>query len=448
MPSLAVRRKRELDLKLASLQKEFDEWTVRTTNEPMRRHYSQVKRLTRTLNTFLDLMTASAGWKSPTDDMVLAKGAAWEKRILTAHAIWEVFRSKLMQRGEPLFQQRLLAYDDLTWACYEPAMKHYSETPREPPLVYLNSTWSAFLRRRNVAFDKEIIDGKDAGSALNQEDYQATLKRLPIPLLGLPWFQVSHAPSALLVAHEVGHAIEFDFDLTDRIRTALSNAALTHRLDWEACASEVFADVYGCLCLGRYFAGALLDLIVADKEVVENDVTFAVYPPRVYRVEIALSTLRFLGLHSAATDVRATWEAEYGPMQTTTDLTEDAEKVVAAICGVGGMNLGAIMRPPAADIATLALYAAQKNKTNVAKESDARVLFSALRHVYEGGTPAEFARASDLLLQQVVEGYSSAFRYRGGPAPTQKHIDAALDALVEKDAATGRELEQLFGLDE
>jgi hypothetical protein len=447
MTPLAQRRRQELDLKLKSLEDELKAWADRTTREPMRRHYSQVARLTTVLNTLLESMKTSTGWKAPTDDIVLAKAAAWEKRILTAHAIWELFRSKLAQRSEVYFQEQLLAYDDLAWACYEPAMTRFAKVPKEPPLLYLNSTWSAFLRPRDTTFEKELEQGKDAGAAIDAQDYRTTIQKLPFPLLALPWFQVAHAPSALLIAHEVGHAVEFDFDLTSAIDNALKGAQLQHAADWRGASSEVFADLYGCLCLGGYFAGSLLDLIVADRTVVAADDQFARYPPRAYRMELAVRALDFLGLSADALRVRQTWETVYGPTTQLPGYTADAEQVVKAIYGENGMNLSTLIRPPDANIAAVAQYAAQGNSKDVERYTDARVLFCALRHVYENGTPAGLTRASPLLLKQVGHANAAMFRYRGAPVASQTDTDAKLAALEASDRAAGKELETLLGFE-
>lgn len=454
MQPLTARRKRELDVKLASLRGELESWEQRTEVPPMRRHRSQVRRLKCTVLALLDAMAASDAWKQSAEEVILAKAASWEKRLLTAHAIWEVFRSKLLQRSDDRFRQRLIAYDDLAWVCYEPAMTRYSTVAREPPLVYLNSTWSAFLIRRDAAFGREVHEGRDTMLALREADYQTTLKTLPIPLLALPWFQIEHPPSALMIAHEVGHAVEFDFALTDRIRDALRDAALDFESEWLACASEVFADLYGCLCLGRHFADTLLDLLVADKAAVESEDAFGTYPTRAFRVQLMVKALTFLGRSGEATAVRETWEAVYGPPAALADHDEDADRVVAAIYGEPVQNgarrlgLATLITPPTANIPAIAQYASQGNKTELAKTTDARALFCALREVYESSPPQVFSKASDLLLAQVVQRHDLAFRSRSGTVSTRGDLDARTDALADDDRAAARAIETLLGLED
>ena len=447
MPPLAERRRRELTVKLQTLKRELGDWQTSTSQPPFRRHFSQVARIKTMLDGLLESMEKSSEWQNPTDAIVLTRAAEWERRILTAHAIWEVFRSKLAQRFDTHFQMRLAACDDLAWACYEPAMKKLSTATREPPLLYLNSTWSAFLRRRDVAFDKDVEAGKDARELLDETDYRTTLKKLPVPLLGLPWFQVAHLPSALLIAHEIGHAVEFDFDLTAKIASALRAAGLQHEADWLGCASEVFADLYGVLCLGSYFAGSLLDLLAGDPAFIAGEDAFGVYPTRAYRVELAVYALTALGQDADAQAVRTAWESQYGAMQRLVDYRDDAKKVVDSIYGSNGMHLTAVITPPAGNIPAVAQQAAGNQTVKLADQSDPRVLFAALRYAYENETENRAAQAATLIVQQVVNKNAGVFRFRGTEVAKQSDVQQQLAAIEKDDLAMGRDLARLLRLE-
>jgi hypothetical protein len=448
MQPLIDRRKRELSLKLQSLEKELEAWETRTTQPPLRRHFSQVRRLKATLEGLLDSMSASAAWKNPTDEIVLQKASVWERRILTAHAIWEVFRGKIAQRDDERFRAQLMACDDLAWACYEPAMVKFSTARREPPLVYLNSTWSAFLRKRNVPFEKDVQAGKDARDVLDEDDYVGTLKQLPIPLLGLPWFQVAHLPSTMIIAHEIGHAVEFDFDLTSKIAAALDNAGLAFTDDWKGAASEVFADLYGCLCLGEHFANALLDLLVAGKSFVAAETDFDFYPTRAHRVELTAKALEHLGLGNAAAQIRSTWEEAYGPLAPLLSRGKDVQKVVEAFYGTPGIDLASVIKPPTEDIEALAQAAGYGNRTALEVRGDARTFFCALRYVYDNQDESEFPVASEVIVDRVLEGYADVFRFRGTPVKTQEEVEKQVEAMKAEDVEAGKRLAKRLGLED
>ena len=100
--TLPERRKRELDRKLQSLSSDLTTWKTITEKAPMHRHYSQVRRMNRILTGLLESMQTSEGWKNPDEATILSKASYWERRILTAYSIWEVFRSKWAMRQDPI----------------------------------------------------------------------------------------------------------------------------------------------------------------------------------------------------------------------------------------------------------------------------------------------------------------------------------------------------------
>lgn len=382
---------------------------------------------------------------SPDDDTILNRAGFWERRILTAYSIWEVFRSKWALRFDGRLKDSLMACDDLAWACYEPAMKHYSPESKEPPLLYLGSTWSPFYRRRGTEFRSEVVAGLDASETVQEADYLEAVSKLPIPLLGLPWFQVADMPGALLIAHEVGHAVEFDFQLTPKISEALRKAGLDFEPDWRVAQSEVFADLYACLCLGPYFASALMDLMVASKASVNQETRFANYPTRGFRLELAVQALEFQGLQSQAAETRKAWEGVYGKPEPQ-DHLNDASKVVRAVYSPEGMNLQTIIQPPATGIVRQAAEAAATGQGQVLSNfRDVRVLFCAARLIQDL-KPAEMERTAQLLIRQILDTSPSALRGKeltiAGPAADFVKEKQRLASTKAADEALLKELEK------
>jgi hypothetical protein len=294
------------------------------------------------------------------------------------------------------------------------------------------------------------VEGLDSGrEALSDPDYQRTISRLPIPLLGLPRYQVSHLPSALLIGHEIGHLVEFDFGLTTTIVRAISAAALDFDTDWRSWSSEVFADLYGCLCFGPYFAGALIDLLAAEKSFMasEQPGRSGKYPPRALRIEVVASALDFLQLNAEGSAVRKTWRDVYGPLHTPAGYADDIPKLIEAIYGSQGMNLVSILKPPTARISAVAQLAAQNRRIELREHTDARVLFCAARHIYENYSPEVLDAAADLLVDQMIRGYATQFRYRGEPVANKDELETRLPTLLKEDFATGRALEMDLNLE-
>jgi len=435
--TLAQFRKRELQAKLTSLDQDLTDWVGKTSKPPLSRHRSQMLRAEAKIRGLLSIFEGNQQWTDAKEDTILAKAASWEKLVLTAHSVWDAFRGKLALRLEPRFAETLAACDDLVWECYEPALQRFLPGhKKEPPLVYLNSTWSPFLRKRETPFAQEIVEGLDAEKEKDPELVK-TLEQLPVPLLGLPWFQVNHLPSALLIAHEVGHAVESDFGLRDAIRDAL-DAALSDPYEWKLCASEVFADLYGCLCMGKYLAAAVLDIMVASKDAVAQDTAFGRYPPRATRAGLLVEALTQLGQVAAAGEIRARWESVYGAI----DSSPDVRSVVKAI--YDGLGLKTLMGLPG-DVQDLADNAG--DGANIANETNARRLFCAAREVYERGFENQMKKAAPLLVRQIVNGQKAQFRYRGAPVKDEAALKNKLQNDLKEDFNLGVAWRKQLGLD-
>jgi len=433
MSTLIELRRRELDRRQKGLRTELKAWTERTQSDPLRRHLSQVARVSETLNGLLSVFENDPKWKNPDDAAVMERGAAWEMLILTAYSAWDVFREKLALRLDHSFRDLLVGCDDLMWECYEPAMSFYSPgKPKQPPLVYLSSTWSPVLRKRDSRFQDEVRVGLDAsGEALHHPACLETIQKLPIPLLGLPWFQVAHLPGALLIGHEVGHAVEFDFQLTDVIKEALRNARLTERYEWIGCAREVFADLYGCLSLRKYGACAMLNINVTSRDAAQ-DPGFGLYPPRALRIRLLVCALEHLDLPDDAKYVRDLWEATYGALPESIDV----DKVVTAIYTSSALQLRSYLKPPAGNIERIARLAVD-NHANLKLETNARDLFCAARHIHETGTPAELDAATPRLLDQIVNGHAGQYRYRGKAVANETDLKSQMQHQLLADRQAG-----------
>jgi hypothetical protein len=83
---------------------------------------------------------------------------------------------------------------------------------KTPPLVFLSGEFSPFLHARQSPFDvEEVADAPDSLGFLQ------IISALPVPVIGLPWYQLTHLADAVLVAHEIGHDVERDLAMTGTI---------------------------------------------------------------------------------------------------------------------------------------------------------------------------------------------------------------------------------------
>lgn len=449
-------RRSELYARLNGIAGELTYWKALTQpGARFERHGSQVERLATVVGT--PIAAFQTEFAAVAEDAgLLARAEELEKNVLALHSIWEVFRGKLLLREDGLFKDVLPAFDDLAWACYRPAMERFAAVRKEPPLVYFNALWSPFAQGRDTSFQNEV---RSSGALLQDEVFLEILQSLPVPLIGIPWYHAAHIPGAIVIAHEVGHVVERDFGLTPAIRATLDGAGLNQPAAWASWATEVFADVYGCLGMGSAFAGAMMDLLASGVAEVqaEKPNPKGKYPTRIMRVELMLEVLKAIGLDGEAARLDAIWEATYGPRAIPEDYRADVAKAVAALLrgpypsvAGSGIALSEVLRFPVdfpAKAQEAADWAARGSATELRREQyrDPRLLFAAARHLHEN-PPARLPAGVDpyaLLLAAIVakgvgESKARGPGSRGEPAPAAGTGPKALTPEVEAaDRALG-----------
>ena len=272
---------------------------------------------------------------------VLDESRIAEGMVLDIHRIWEFFRAKLGQRYVAWFRPALIAADEFAWACYQPARNAASpehapaDRVKEPPLVFFNGGWSPFTMSRGAPYEPEPV----GDNGIRTEEFRVVLQDLPIPVIGIPWYQVQHLPGAVVLGHEVGHNVEDDFSVTGTLE-ALLGAALAkkqvpieRRNAWYAWAGEVFGDVYGVLGCGPAFVGAFMDFAARSPVVlmIEEQVApdWELHPPDGLRALINLATLEHCGFSDEAAELRSRWTARF-PRHAMGAFEHETEEVVSA----------------------------------------------------------------------------------------------------------------------
>jgi hypothetical protein len=310
---LADRRRAELYAKLASVKLEFDRWRdASEQGQPLRKHYRQIRRVTKALDVMR--MRIAQDVEAAAGDDVLAQARQLERSILELHRLWDYFRSKLALRAVAWFQQPLYAVDELAWACYEPLQLAATADHKEPPLSFFNGAWSPFAAGRGRVYEPERVEG----AILPTTSVRDVIRKLPIPVVGVPWYLAQHLPDSPVVCHEVGHVAEQDFGLTEAVEAALEGADIPdeRRPAWRSWRSEVFADVYGCLGVGSAFVSALMGFLVDDPVAIAKQQLTAPgwgkYPSTDLRMAFNFAVLRHIGLDGPAQDLEQQWSAYYG----------------------------------------------------------------------------------------------------------------------------------------
>jgi hypothetical protein len=333
MSTLAERWEAELAAQRSALLGELAYWSDLTKEgSRLEKHRSQVERLAAMLEAAVQhtLRPTGAGGEA-----AAAFGEVTEQ-LLGLHHVWGFFRSKLSLRLIDRFRPMLDAADELAWQCARPYLEAggtrldlpdttSGEAPdplprREPALLYFDVDTSPFAVPRNHAY-RNLLPPR-------QLDVVAAelVKRLPVPVIGIPWHQQSHLPGLAIVAHEAGHLIQEDLRLPDDGLRAAVTATLPAEagIRWERWLPEVLADVLAVLQLGPAYAVTLADLL-SDPA---HDVGSAVsgYPPGPTRLAVLDAVLTRAGHQvpgaSGATPAHA---------RDRRRPADDAEAVVAAL---------------------------------------------------------------------------------------------------------------------
>lgn len=292
--------------------------------------------------------------------VVLGPLLALRRPLGAAHFFWDFFRDKFAQRDTAIYADHLGAADALAWHLYRPfweavvtelenhpeRMKAVAspEQLKEPPLTFYHVERTLMTQPRASVFRPPGLDAKDVAA------YSQALARLPIPIIGLPWYQARRMPALVFVGHEVGHVVSDDLGLGDQLDDLIAGLALTERRQqaWLAWRDEVFADVFGALALGSAYLEQLAVELAAERQAVIGerirDERLGSYPTSALRIALCRGTLRHIGL-----SLPDAWYARAFPLAGDSDVYGDdvAAIVQAMIDGpyptLGGIGLRSVL---------------------------------------------------------------------------------------------------------
>src|SRR6202035_94424 len=139
--------------------------------------------------------------------------------IVAAQRAWNFFRSKFELRTVDRFRRPLRAADIVAIDCYDSTMLSAKalgllapDAAREPPLTYLGPELSPMTWVRGAR--------PNIGGAIEELPGQT----LPVPVIELPFDQLSNVWEFLSIPHEVGHEIDADLKLLPAIKESLATA--------------------------------------------------------------------------------------------------------------------------------------------------------------------------------------------------------------------------------
>ncbi len=308
-----------LNQRLAALNAELKFWQDQTAgSNDFKRHSSQVGAFTTIITTLRAAIEPSR--ESPVQDPSDARERS--RVVLALFRIWQFLRGKLAQRSDSSFRQFLWLADEYARLCYKPI---YDQGMKEPPLVFLNGGYSPFTLTRQEGFEAEAVPRE----LLSSQRLLDAMASLPFPVIGVPWYQIQSLADLPVIGHEVGHSVEADLQLETPIRNAIEGAVHdeARQAKWISWASEIFADVYGCLGCGAAFASSLASFLSTERADAGGDS----YPPPALRFQLNLAVLRALRDAIGANALAARWASVYELESAWLPYRNDIPEVVEAI---------------------------------------------------------------------------------------------------------------------
>jgi hypothetical protein len=460
----ANRKRIEVEQKLNSLNEEFMYWLTQSNPQgAFEKHHSQIRAVTSILQELQQRVNQRVA-AAQTPDQILTVSHIASQMTLSVHRIWEYFRSKFIQRREERLSQYLRAADEFAWACYQPVLDVANAAQpgkfrKEPPLVFCNGGSSPFSVSRERSFEGEAV----ANELLSGPELRRVLNSLPLPVIGVPWFQVAHWPDALVIAHEVGHTVEDDFHLTDSLHEHLETALqsgidATRHAAWRAWIGELFADLYGCLATGPAFVGALMDFLVRAPGALaqENrlEPNWGEYPTTPLRLLFNFEVLVVMGFIAEADSLRATWQT-LCPAHQLQPYDADIAPIVTALLtrtypSLGNQTLldfeSQLPEPLAkktkfrfsAEQQKKALQTVQALKTGEAltQTQDFRVLLAASRLAYEADPKSFVEKNSATKILTRINGLTKP----GIRAGERTKTTAQVQNIMKQDQQTGERM--------
>jgi hypothetical protein len=270
--------------------------------DALRQHWTQLSALERVLATALGRVEAEVDGTraSQRTGVVYEECRRNERRTVLVRRYWQYFRDKWDQRDDPELGATLRAADEVVWSCWASPFTVNKEPVGAAPLPYVEP----FFTPRAIPRVTPPADLRQADDLL-----RPALRRLPVPVIGLPPACVSRPWWLAALAHETGHHLQHDLDsgaIHARFPDVLESAADTSSghadgYAWREWHEEVFADAFSVLMLGSAAAWTTMELVRgADSAQFAADER---YPAPVVRSALMAHTLRSAGCRPRARDI-------------------------------------------------------------------------------------------------------------------------------------------------
>jgi len=217
---------------------------------------------------------------------------AIEQRVAKVSRTFEWYGSKYDQRLDARDRPVLEAADQVVLSCWVPPFRNLGRPVPTAPLCYLDERWDAAATPRLTP----PADLPTADAVIG-----TLLHTLPVPVIALPARCRDEPWWLVMIAHEVGHHVQFDLDMVapteQALRLAVTPLAPELAGDWVRWSMESFADAWSVLAVGGAAAWAVADFAHAPIErLIAPIAPGGRYPPPLIREALLAELGRTIGV--------------------------------------------------------------------------------------------------------------------------------------------------------
>lgn len=205
-------------------------------------------------------------------------------RLALVRGLFDWYAAKYDQRLDSSpYADLLRAADEVARGCWQEAFVAAGVVPPSGPLCFVDVGTDGYSVRRCPVPPDFRVPADDPLAAF--------VERLPVPLVALPEAAGREPWWLVVTAHETGHHVQHDLDLTAATVAAVGDAVPPDlRREWRTWSGEVFADVFSVLMVGEAAAWAVGELQFGSPAHMVRAV--GPYPPPVVRSALFGAVLR------------------------------------------------------------------------------------------------------------------------------------------------------------
>jgi hypothetical protein len=315
---------------LLQLRGELEGWFADRAARPadeLGRHANPLRVLAGTLQRSLECIANEVDTLATTEP-AFSRCNTLDTQLGLIERYWRYYRERLEQRDDAR-RRALTAADHVVWSCFTGLG---GTDPSAVPLPYFDPANSP------VAIPRAAVP---QGLRTSDRLLAGLLSELPLPLIALPSALLDSPWWLVLLAHEVGHHLQYDLEpkqaLVGKTGDAIAAAAGDAANRWLPWRYELFADACSVIAVGPVAIHAIAELEWAALDAMCAD--RAAYPPTAVRLATMCELAASVGM--PAPDFAADrWRAELIGHPQLAKIDADLSRTAAVAAALGDLAWG------------------------------------------------------------------------------------------------------------